>query len=111
MGGFELIIAIACYLGWPQRVVEIICKEVKLQKKRKIFETNLDLTDKKYRNKSGKFTIRYNKRKDVRENKFASITDKRLNKNWSSMNIFRDQAETIIPKTIAILSLPVVTLA
>ena len=110
MGGFELIIAIAYHLGWPQRVAEIICKEVKLQKKRKMFKDNQLLTDKKYRAKTGKFTIRYNKRKDVRDSKFASITDKRLNKNWSSMNLFRDQTETIIRKTVAILSLPVVTL-
>jgi len=110
MGGFELIIALAYHLGWPQRVAEIICREVRLQKKRKMFKENLPLTDKKYRDISGKFTMRYNKRKDVRENKFASITDKRLNKNWSSMNIFRDQTETIIRKTLAILSLPIVTL-
>lgn len=110
MGGFELIIALAYHLGWPQRVSEIIIKEVNAAKRRKAFSTNLHIIDKKGRNKEGNFTKNYNMRKDVRENRFASITEKRLCKNWNSMNIFRDQAETIMRKTLAILSLPVITL-
>jgi transposase len=109
LGGFELIIAVAYYLGWPQRTADVILKSIDALKKNDMFEPSNSDVDKKGRNKSGKFTVRYNKRRDVRANRFASISDKRHTKNWHSMNIIKDHYETITRKSLAILSLPIVT--
>lgn len=109
MGGFELIIAMAYHLGWSQRTADVILESINVLKQNDRFEPISNGVDKKGRNKSGRFTVRYNKRRDVRANKFASISDKRQTKNWHSMNIIKDHHETIIRKNLAILSLPVVT--
>ena len=109
MGGFELIIAVAYYLGWPQRTADVILKSIDALKRNDMFEPSNSDVDKKGRNKSGKFTVRYNKRRDVRASRFASISDKRHTKNWHSMNIIKDHYETITRKSLAILSLPIVT--
>ncbi len=108
LGGFELIIALAYHLGWPQRTADVICNAVDALKKNDVFKTD-NSQDKEGRSESGHFTVHYNQRKDVRENRFASISDKRQAKNWHSMNIVKDSHETITRKSLAILSLPVVT--
>lgn len=110
VGGFELIVALAYHLGWPQRVTQIISKSIKNIKRRKAFNRNENLTDSKGRRKSGHFTKRYNNRKDVRAGRFASISEKRAQKNWKSMNIFRDQEESISRKSLAVLALPAITM-
>lgn len=110
MGGFELIVAIAYYLKYPQLVSEVIKNEILTFRRKKIFkdsEKNMDLIG---RRGSGKFTKRYNTRKDIKINKYKSVSEKRSNVNWTSMNIFRDNLKTLKRKTMAILSLPVITL-
>ena len=109
LGGFELIIALAYHLEWPQRAADIICNAVDTLKESDLFKADNKDLDKKGRGGSGHFTKRYNQRKDVRENRFASISDKRQDKNWHSMNIVKDSHETIARKCLAILSLPVIT--
>ena len=109
LGGFELIIALAYHLEWPQRTADVICNAVGALKESDVFKTDNKDLDKKGRGGSGHFTKRYNQRKDVRENRFASISDKRQAKNWHSMNIVKDRHETIARKCLAILSLPVIT--
>ncbi len=109
MGGFELIVAMAYHLGWPQKTADVILEAIDALKKENQFEPTGNEKDKKGRNKSGRFTVRYDKRRDVRANKFASISEKRQAKNWHSMNIVKDSHETIARKSLAILSLPVVT--
>jgi len=110
VGGFELIVTLAYHLGWPQRVTQIISKSIKNIKRRKAFGRNGNVTDNKGRGKSGHFTKRYNNRKDVRAGRFASISEKRAQKNWKSMNIFRDQGESISRKSLAVLALPAITM-
>jgi len=61
------------------------------------------------RNQSGQFTSSYNQRLDVRKNRFASVSDKRKHKNWSSLNIVQAKENTISRKNLAVLSLPIVT--
>lgn len=109
LGGFELIIAVAYHLGWPQRTADVIGTAVDTLKRTDEFEKSRHKKNTKGKNKAGKFTRRYNRRRDVRENRFASISDKRPNKNWHSMNIIKDHHETIVRKSLAILSLPMVT--
>jgi hypothetical protein len=60
--------------------------------------------------KTVNLTSNYNKRKDIRENRFASVAEKRLRKNFSTMSIIRDKKETLIRKNLAMLALPVITL-
>lgn len=110
LGGFELIVAIAYYLDWPDRISSLISKKVENFKRTKKFKDSEKNIDKKFKNKSGHFTKEYNQRKDVRKNKFNSVEDKRKNKNWKSMNIFYDSLQTLNRKNMAILSLPIVTL-
>jgi len=109
LGGFELIIALAYHLKWPQRTADVICNAVGVLKESDIFKADNNDQDKKGRNESGCFTKCYNQRKEVRANRFASISDKRQAKNWHSMNIVKDRHETIARKCLAILSLPIVT--
>ena len=109
LGGFELIIAMAYHLGWPERTAEVICRAVGALKESDEFEVSRRKESNKGKNKAGQFTRRYNKRRDVRRERFASISDKRQSKNWHSMNIVSDGPGTIIRKNLAILSLPIVS--
>lgn len=68
LGGFEIIVAIAYQLGWPQRAADIISNKINELKNSKEFIINAELTDKESRTKSGKFSRKYNQRSDVRIN-------------------------------------------
>lgn len=110
LGGFELITAVAFYLEWPERISSLILRRINKFKKTNKFKFSDKNIDKKFKNKSGHFTKKYNQRKDVRKSKFISVDDKRETKNWKSMNIFQDSLESLIRKNMALLSLPVITL-
>jgi len=109
-GGFELIVALAYHLEWPQMITNVIKELIKSLKRTKAFRSCGDYSDKKGRDEFGRFTTEYNQREEVRANRFESVSKKRLHKNWKSMNIIRDQGKTIERKSMAILSLPVVTM-
>jgi hypothetical protein len=107
LGGFELIVAVAYHLGWPQRVANVISMAVDSLKKTADFRSSR--RNPKGKSKSGRFTRGYNQRRDVGTNRFASVSDKRQNKNWHSMNIVKDHSETLARKSLAVLSLPIVS--
>ncbi len=86
-GGFELISALACHLGWPQFVSAIIKKRIQQIKRSKLWEKNNPEAKKFGRNKQGQFTSKYNRRREVREKRFESIENKREEKNFRSMSI------------------------
>ncbi|UCD30963.1 MAG: helix-turn-helix domain-containing protein [Desulfobacterales bacterium] len=109
-GGFELIVALAYHLGWPQMTATAINDTIKSLKGTKAFRFGKSNLDKEGRDKFGRFTIEYNQREDVRKNRFGSISKKRQQKNWKSMNVIRDDLKTIERKSLAILSLPVITM-
>jgi len=109
-GGFELIVALAYHLGWPQMTADAIKKSVRSLKRTKAFRCAEGSFDKEGRDKFGRFTAQYNQREDVRKSRFESITEKRRQKNWKSMNVIRDDIRTIERKSLAILSLPVITM-
>jgi transposase len=109
-GGFELIIAMAYHLGWPKMVADGINEAVVSLKKSSIFKSSDQFRDAKGRMSNGRFTSRYNHRKEIRSTRFASIEQKRETKNWQSLNIARDHRDTIERKSMAILSLPVITM-
>ena len=109
-GGFELIIALAYHLGWPQMTANTIKNTLKSLKRTNAFKSSANYYDPKGRDKLGRFTAEYNQREDIRKTRFDSITEKRGEKNWASMNIIRDDIKTIERKSLAILSLPVITM-
>jgi hypothetical protein len=109
LGGFELIVAVAYHLGWPQRTADVIAGVVDSLKRSKEFKVSRRRANTAGKNRAGEFTRRYNQRRDVKRNRFASISDKRQSKNWQSMNIVHDGHETILRKSLALLSLPVVS--
>ena len=109
-GGFELIVALAYHLGWPQMTADAIKDTIKSLKRTKAFRSSESYFDKKGRDKLGRFTTKYNQREDIRKSRFESIAEKRHQKNWKSMNVIRDEIKTIERKSLAILSLPVITI-
>jgi len=109
LGGFELIIAVAYHLGWPERTAGIIGRACEALKRSAGFESSRDLVDRTGRNPSGHFTKDYNQHQEVRANRFGSISEKRQHKNWHAMNLLKDHPATLARKSLAILSLPVVT--
>ncbi|MCP4493907.1 MAG: helix-turn-helix domain-containing protein [Gammaproteobacteria bacterium] len=109
-GGFELIAALAYHLGWPQMTAKIIKDEIQTLIAADVFKAGENCSDRNGRDKQGRFTRRYNQREEIRESRFDSVSDKRQKKNLKSMNIVRDTTETIERKSMAILSLPVVTM-
>jgi transposase len=74
-GGFELIVALAYHLGWPQMTANAIKDIIKSLKRTKAFRSSENNSDKKGRDKQGRFTTKYNQRKDIRKNQFESISE------------------------------------
>jgi transposase len=108
-GGFELIVTLAFYLGWPQSVRKVILDRVEQIKKSKNWIESEKSKDQIGRNNQGQFTAKYNKRRDVRAKRFESIEHKREGKNFQSMSIMSVSSEVIARKCLAALALPVVT--
>jgi transposase len=107
-GGFELVVALACHLRWPQSTAEIIRTQLK-RLKRSRAKGWAQPGDGRGRDGRGCFTPRYNRRKDVRESRFASIEHKRGTKNFASMSISQATAQVLARKTLAVLALPLLT--
>ncbi|MCP4344484.1 MAG: hypothetical protein GY795_03035 [Desulfobacterales bacterium] len=94
-GGFELITALAYHLKWPQETAKIIMNAIHSIKSSEMYQTCDDQRDKDGHDDLGRFTGQYNKREEIRQSRFDSISDKRKKKNWKSMNIFHDRIGTI----------------
>jgi len=110
IGGFEIIIAIAFHLGWPERVAKLVSDEINELRNSERFGINDERKDMEGRKASGKFSRAYNQREDVRSTRFASISEKREMKNWQSMDIVRDKPEVLLRKSLSVLSLPIITM-
>ncbi len=107
LGGFELIIALAYHLKWPERVASVISDCVHDHvRNAEATQVRKDLIG---RSEGGHFTREYNQREDVRTRRFSSIEEKRKEKRLDSMAIMKDQPATLSRKSLSILSLPVVT--
>jgi len=108
LGGFELLVAIAYYLEWPQRTTDAITHALD-ELKTEALNQNCQQVDLEGRNRLGQFTSSYNQRLDVRKNRFASVSEKRKHKNWTSLKLIQALDHTISKKSLAVLSLPIVT--
>lgn len=109
LGGFELIVALAHHLGWTDEIEKIIFQSATEIKRKETYRKNTKNIDGYKRTLKGYFTKGYNKRKDVRNNRFKSIDDKVSFKNWQSMNIMKNKSKAITRKNLAMLSLPIIT--
>ena len=108
-GGLEMIVALAEHLGWGKMTVGAIEEKIEPFKRSKVFRSSGVYCDKEGRDERGRFTKAYTQRKDVNEKRFKSIEQKRAEKNWTSMNVMRNDSKSIERKSLAALFLPVLT--
>ena len=106
-GGFELVVGLACHLGWPEAVASVIRTRIEQSKgtKGQLRGENPD----RHGRKRGRFTAKYNQRRDVRASKFESVARKREGKRLAGMSITAVDTQVLARKCLATLALPVVT--
>jgi transposase len=107
-GGFELVVGLACHLGWPEAVARVIKARIK-QSKGKKGQLRGTKPDRRGRKSGGRIGAAYNKRRDVRANKFASVAHKRAGKRLAGMSVTTTETPILARKCLATLALPVVT--
>jgi transposase len=105
--GFEVIVALAWHVGWPPWTASVIQKAIQRAKHSNRFalEPHQDLKGRRH----GQFTAQYNRRRDVRQEKFKSIELKRQAHSLDSMAIAHVNEKTLARKCLAILTLPFIT--
>jgi transposase len=108
-GGAEIIAALALHLGWPQHAAQVLIQERERFRNSEAFREERVRRDQKGRS-AGKFTADYNRRDDVRKTRFASVDDKRQNKNYSRMQLFVSSQRILERKCLGILAMPLITL-
>ena len=109
-GGFEIIGALALHLGWAGHTAEAIVQERDRFRRTAAFRRQRIARDRKGRNVLGQFTGEYNRREDVRLQRFASVEQKRERKNFSRMALFQAGEFVLQRKCLGILALPLITL-
>jgi hypothetical protein len=106
--GFELVVALAYHFGWPQWTAKVIEEAIRRARRSKRFAPE-ESPDLKGRSRHGQFTVRYNRRRDVRLEKFESVERKRQSRSLESMEIVKVDSKTLARKCLAVLTLPFVT--
>lgn len=107
--GFELVVALAWHFGWPQWTAKVIGEALERARASGAFASE-PIPDTKGRNPSGQFTARYNRRRDVREERFQSVGSKRAYRCLERMDIAKVDADTLARKCLAVLALPFLSL-
>ena len=107
--GVQLVVALAWYFGWPQATAKLIEKTMARARNSKRFASPGQKLDRRGRNPRGQFTRRYNRRSDVRRDRFESVERKRGSKSLSRMDLFKVSGEVLARRCLAVLSLPFVT--
>jgi arginine repressor len=105
--GFELVVALAWHFGWPQWCAQVIQETIRRAQRSKRFalEVEPDLKGRRH----GKFTARYNRRRDVRQERFQSVDHKRQSRSLQSMQVVNVDETILARKCLAILTLPFIT--
>jgi len=109
-GGFEIIGALALHLGWAGHTAEAIVQERDRFRRTAAFRRQRIARDRKGRNVLGQFTGEYDRREDVRLQRFASVEEKRERKNYSRMALFQAGKFVLQRKCLGVLALPLITL-
>jgi transposase len=108
-GGFEIVSALALHLGWVQHTAEVIGHAISRFRHTAIYRQQRIRKDRKDR-RAGRFTATYNRRQEVRQQRFASVEEKREDKNYSRMGLFQASRFILERKCLGILALPLITL-
>ncbi len=107
-GGFELLVGLACHLGWPKAVASVIRSRIEQNRGSRGQLCGVD-ADRRGRNRKGQFTARYNRRRDVRMSRFETVAHKREGKRLAGMSIAGVDVQVLARKCLATMALPVVT--
>jgi transposase len=108
-GGFEILAALALHLGWVQHTAEVIERAVVDFRRTRMYRQERVSKDRKGR-RAGRFTAAYNQREDVRQQRFASVEEKRESKNYSRMALFQTSSFITGRKCLGTLAFPLITL-
>ena len=108
-GGFEIVAALALHLGWVEHTGGMVERVVAGFRRTAVYRQQRVSKDRKGRQR-GRFTADYNQRPEVRERRFASVEEKRENKNYSRMGLFQASRFIVERKCLGILALPLTTL-
>ncbi len=108
-GGFEMVAALALHLGWVQHTAQGMGRALARFRRTAIYRQERVGKDWKGR-QGGRFTAAYNRRQDVREQRFASVEEKREDKNYSRMGLFQASPFIVERKCLGILAFPLITL-
>ncbi len=109
-GGFEIIAALALHLGWAQHTAQVILAERERFRQSAAYGQERVRRDRQGRNERGQFTGEYNRRPDIRLQRFASVEDKREQKNYSRMGLFQAGQWVLERKCLGVLAWPLITL-
>jgi transposase len=108
-GGFEIVAALALHLGWVEHTAEAIRRALAGFRRTAVYRQERISKDRRGR-QGGRFTAAYNRRPEVREQRFASVEEKREDKNYSRMGLFQASRFIVERKCLGILALPLITL-
>ena len=109
-GGFEIIAALALHLGWARHTAQVMVQEREHFRRTVAYRGERVWRDRAGRNTQGQFTEAYNRRADIREQRFASVEDKRKHKNYSRMGLFQSSPFVLERKCLGTLALPLITI-
>lgn len=108
LAGIEIFTAIAHHIGILENWTKTIQRRLEVVKQSDRYSSVADNQISKHL-KKGKFTSKYNRSAQVRKMKFASITDKVKNKDFSRLSLYQRETKNISRKNLAVLLLPLVT--
>src|SRR4029077_19175702 len=94
---------------WASHTARVIVEERERFRKSAAFRDERVWRDREGRNARGHFTARYNRRADICEQRFASVEDKRRRKNYSRMELFKNEPHILQRKCLGVLALPLIT--
>jgi len=107
--GIEIFSALAQHVGildhWNKTIQQRLQEVTKTQSQK----ANRGADHIRARHRDGTFSPRYNRLASVRHTKFASITDKVKNKDFSRLSISQIKPDNLNRKNLAVLFLPLVT--
>lgn len=107
--GIEIFSALAQHVGildhWNKTIQQRLQQVTKTQSQK----ANRGADHIRARHRDGTFSPRYNRLTSVRHTKFASITDKVKNKDFSRLSISQIKPDNLNRKNLAVLFLPLVT--
>jgi hypothetical protein len=110
-GASDMLIALALDSGFINSITDIICQHVRQLKASDSFRESVSKPKAHSEQRShGLFTSEYNRSLDVRTSRFQSLDEKIWKKHLVSMGIFSHSRFSMMRYTLALFSLPLVTM-